>query len=397
MHNYPDAFNSITRRRAIALAASTALSLAAFAGSALAADPVKLALLSEISGGSADLGWHFKNGVELAVSEINAAGGLLGRKIEVTVYDTQTNPGVARAVMQRALDETPYVVIGPVISSECKSTMPLANQHEIPQIGAGEASELTAFVKAQGIKYFFRSSLATQYSLPTVAEYIRDEMKAKSVVILWENDEAGKSARDVMIDEAKSHGLKVLADLPSENNQSDFAADVIRAKSYNPDVYFIHLREPDTARLIREMRRQGVKTPMIGDTNIVSQVTLDLGKEAMEGVLGWVGLTPQAPHKTVQDFVKKYEKFGRTPDHNAIKGYLAVYAVKYATEKNKKIDSKALAATLRGATITTKEEPGILLDTKWDENGDVVDRDSFFVRVEGGKQVILKTVPRKTQ
>src|SRR6516164_9801071 len=103
------------------------------AGAAGAAD-VKLAYVGEISGSIAVSGGNFRDGVILAVEEINAAGGILKEKIALSQLDTQTNPGVARSQMQKAIDGEPYVVLGPIFSGNVKATMQLLQQAEIPHL-----------------------------------------------------------------------------------------------------------------------------------------------------------------------------------------------------------------------------------------------------------------------
>lgn len=359
---------------------------------AFAQQAVKIAVPTELSGSSGGNGAHWKNGVDLAVAEINAKGGILGRKIETVSQDTQSNPGVARAVVQKMLDQEPYAVVGPVLSSECKVVMTLTAQAETPHFCGGENAELTG----TGNQYYFRTSLGQQFSLPALADYIKDIVKAKSIVILWENDDAGKGSRDVMYKEATARGIKVLADMPSENNQIDFSADVVKARSFNPDAFYIHLREPDTARFLKEYRRQGVNIPLIGDTTLLSQQVIDLAGDAANGVKGYVGLSASAPLPAFDEFRKKYEKYGGLPDHNAIKGYIAIYAIKYTTEKMGKFDRKELAKIMHGQTIRLKDEPGILLDTTWDNNGDM-DRESFVVEIVEGKHKVTDVLPRRVK
>ena len=99
---------------------ATVSAAAAFAQGA----PIKLANVAELSGGGATVGNNWKNGIDLAIEEINAKGGLLGRKLEVTHADSQSNPGVARAQVQKALDGKPYVLLGPGYSGSVKVTFP---------------------------------------------------------------------------------------------------------------------------------------------------------------------------------------------------------------------------------------------------------------------------------
>ena len=98
---------------------------------------VKVAYVGEISGPLAPSGGNFRDGVILAVEEINAKGGVLKQKLDLTLFDTQTNPGVARAQMQKAIDGDPYMIFGPILSGNVKVTMQMLQQAEIPTSSAG--------------------------------------------------------------------------------------------------------------------------------------------------------------------------------------------------------------------------------------------------------------------
>lgn len=357
---------------------------------ALAADTVKLADVIELSGAGATVGTNWKNGVDLAVSEINEKGGILGRKIEVTHYDTQTNPGVSRAQVQKALDGNPYAILGPIYSGSVKVNMVLAQQAEVPQFTGAEATDITQ----AGNDYIFRTSLSQAASMPKLAKYLQDEVKAKKVAVVWVNNDFGKGGRDAFLKQAKAHGLEVVADVSTESGQADFAADVVKVKGASADAVFVYTNEEESARFLREARKQGLAMPLIGETTLLNQKVIDLAGEAANGVRGHVGLSADAPLDTLRDFRTRFEKrFNAVPDHNAIKAYSAVYAVKFATEKLGKFDSKALAGKMRGLTIAPKDEPGILMETTWDAKGDV-DRESFLAEVVDGKQKIVKTLPK---
>ena len=110
--------------------------------------------------------------------------------------------------------------------------------------------------------------------------------------------------------------------------------------------------------------------------------------EAANGARGHVALSADAPLPAVQAFKEKFVKrFGYVPDHNGLKGYTAVYAVKYATQKIGKFDRRLLAKTMHGLTIKPEQEPGILMEASWDDKGDI-DRISFLAEVVGGRQKI---------
>ena len=352
--------------------------------------PIKLADVAELSGGGATVGTNWKNGIDLAIEEINAKGGVLGRKLEVTHADSQSNPGVARAQVQKALDTEPYVLLGPGYSGSVKVTAPLAAEAGITQIMGGEAAELTQ----GGNKFLFRTSFGQQSSMPKVAKYINDELKAKSVAIVWVNNDFGKGGRDVITKEFAKYGIKVAVDVSTEAGQADFAADVAKIKAAAPDAVFVYVNEEESARMLKELKRQAVTVPLIGETTLVGQKVVELAGDAANGARGHVGLTTDAPVDLIKAFREKFvKKYNYVPDHNGVKGWLSIYMIKAATEKMGKVDPKAVADTLHGMTIKSADEPGILMDVSFDENGDI-DRQGFLVEIVEGKQVIKEVLPK---
>ena len=369
--------------------ALTFAALMLLAGAAVA--QVKVAYVGEISGQLAPSGGNFRDGVILAVEEINARGGMLKQKLDLTLYDTQTNPGIARAQMQKALDGEPYVIFGPVLSGNVKATLEIVKQAEVPQFIGGEAADLITL----GNPYMFRTSFGQQIGMPKIANYIRDELKAKSIALIWVNNDFGKAGRDQLLRVLKERNIRLAADVSTEPGQVDFAADVVKLKSANADAVFVYSNEEECARIMREARKQGLKGPFVGDTTLLSQKTIELAAEAANGVVGHVGLTVDAPIPEVKAFGERFQKrFKYKPDHNGLKGYTAVYAMKYVTEKKLgKLDRKAFAKTMHGLTISPKEEPGILIETSWNDVGEI-DRISFLAEVANGQQRIAKVLPK---
>ncbi|CAL79269.1 Putative branched-chain amino acid ABC transporter (substrate-binding protein) [Bradyrhizobium sp. ORS 278] len=376
--------------RSIILAGLCSAVLLSGAAYAQSGAPIKIANVAELSGGGATVGTNWKNGIDLAVEEINAKGGILGRKIEVSHADSQSNPGVARAQVQKALDSEPYVLLGPGYSGSVKVTAPLAAEAGITQIMGGEAAELTQ----AGNKFLFRTSFGQQSSMPKVAKYINDELKAKSVAVVWVNNDFGRGGRDVITKEFNRLGIKVAADLSTEAGQADFAADVSKIKAAAPDAVFIYVNEEESARILKEIKRQGVTAPLIGETTLVGQKVIELAGDAANGARGHVGLTTDAPVEAIKAFRDRFvKKYNYVPDHNGLKGYLAIYMVKATTEKMGKVDSKGFADALHGFTIKTSAEPNILMDVTFDQNGDI-DRQGFLVEVVEGKQVVKQVLPK---
>ena len=371
--------------RSLALAILACASL----GAAAQQGPVLFYGIMELSGTGATPGNNFDNGAKLAVKEINAGGGILGRKINYVSTDTQTNPAVAKAVAQKAIDDGAYVVLGPVHSGSMIVSMGETRRAEVTNFTGGEAAVITQ----QGNPYVFRTSFTQAISMPKLARYIKNEMKAKTVAVLFTNNDFGKGGRDEMVKALGANDIKVVADLSTDPGQIDFSTVVLKTKQADPDVVFAYLTEEEGARLLRDFKKQGFTKPIVGETTILGQKVIELAGDAAEGVFGHVGLTADAPQATVKAFDAKYlAEYKQRTDHNGMKGYSAVYIVKAMTEKIGKFDSKALATALHGAKISAKDNPGVLLDVSFDAKGDL-DRESFIVKVAGGKQQVIATVP----
>jgi branched-chain amino acid transport system substrate-binding protein len=360
------------------------------AGAALAQQsPVLIVGLMELSGTGATAGTNFDNGVKLAVKEINAAGGILGRKIDYVTMDTQTAPQTAKALAQKAIDQGAYVVMGPVFSGSIIVSMTETKRAEIPNFTGGEAASITE----QGNPYVFRTSFTQSTAMPKLARYIKDDVKAKSIAMVWVNNDFGKGGRDSMTKALEAQGIKVTADISTDPGQVDFSAAVLKVKQSNADAAFIYTNEEESARALREFRKQGYDKPLVGETTLTGQKVIELAGDAANGAVAHVGLTVDAPQPAIKAFDEKFQKdFKYKSDHNGMKGYSGMYVVKAITEKIGKFDGKAFAAAMHGATIRVKDHPGVLLDVHFDDHGDL-DRESFLVKVVGGKQVVTQTLP----
>lgn len=375
------------RRAMIATVAASALFLSPQLWAQ--AQPIKIFNVVELSGTGATAGTMFKSGIELAVKDVNASGGILGRKLEVTNMDTQTNPGIAKALVVRAIDDGAFAIFGPVFSGSILISQTETRRAEVPNFTAAAG----ALVTQQGSPYIFRTGLTQINSMPKAARYIARNLKVKKIAVLFVNNDFGKPGRDAIVSALKTHGVEVVADISTEAGQLDFSAPIIKVKQAGAEAVFVYLNEEESARAVRELRKQGWDKPIVGDVTLLSQKVIDLAGDAANGVVGHSEMSADAPIagvKMVRDkFVKEYNFI---PDHNGIKGYQGVYMLKAAIQKVGKFDRVAVAKQLHGMTIKVADEPGVLMDVTFDDKGDI-DRESFLIEIKGGKPVVKEVLP----
>ena len=379
----------MTFARRTLVAAAAALSLASLSGLAQAQATLKIGGLYELSGAGASAGTNFKNGVEMAVKEINAAGGILGKKIEHSISDTQSNPGVAKGLATKAIDDGVFAVFGPVFSGSMMVSMAETRRAEVPNFTGGEAAAITK----KGNPYIFRTSFTQDTAMPKVARYIANGLKARTVALVYVNNDFGKGGRDAITKALADVGVKVAADISTDSGQVDFSAPVLKARQSNADAIFVYTNEEESARALRELRKQGVRKPIVGETTLTGQKVIELAGDAANGAFAHVGLTVDAPNPLMLKFKANfYQNYKYISDHNGIKGYTGVYLLKAAIERVGKADRVAVAKALHGLTVTAAKTPGVIMDVSVDANGDL-DRESFAVEVKDGKQVVKEVLP----
>jgi len=335
------------------------------------------------------VGNNNKDAVTLAVNEINASGGLLGCQVEVEFADTQSDPATSKALIAKGLENDPYVILGPAYSGSIIVNMVEAERAHVPQIMGGEAANLTQ----QGNNYIFRTSFGQATSMPKIAEYMVSE-GITAVDVIYVNNDFGKGGRDAIVAQLEERNIAIVNDISTEEQQADFAPEALTVKDSEADAVFVYLNEEESARLLVELKKQGFNKPIIGETTIIGQNVIDLAGDAANGAMGHVGLTASAPLPLVEAYRQKFEDaYGRTPDHNGMKGYIGMYIVKAITERIGEFNSEKFAEELHCTIITTEEEPGVLMDVVFDEKGDL-DRESFLVEVVDGQQEVTQVLPR---
>ncbi len=324
-----------------------ALALAVFP--ALAQDgPIRLLDVAPLSGE----GDQWRDGVELALREIGARGGILGRPVLVTHSDLVTRSDTLSGKPDLVLMLTPAM-------SETG--------------GAAEAPRL---------------SVRPEAPLARLADYAAAGLKARSVAVasLSADDRAALSAR------LAARSLR-LTEITVEPQQVDFSAAVIRIKNSDAEALILLLPETEAVRLLQELRRQGYDKPILGGTGLLAPSFLERTGDTANGVRALAGLEPGTPIPAIRDFVRKYQQTYRTaPGPAALRGYAALYAAKVVAAKAGRLDRASVAAALKDTRFDARAEPGLLLDAVADESGTLAPQTLVF-EIRDRQPVIVDSVP----
>jgi branched-chain amino acid transport system substrate-binding protein len=177
------------------LASAAIFAAAALATAASAQDTKKVGIVAELSGGGAPSGTMYRDGVILGFEAINAAGGIMGSKIEWTEADTQSDPATSVAVMRRMVNDAPVAIFGTVYSSSTVANMGIAEEAGIPQISGSESTQ----VVAQGNPNIFLTSFSQQMGFTKLVSWIVKDLKADKIALIYVNDAFGKGGHDAFV------------------------------------------------------------------------------------------------------------------------------------------------------------------------------------------------------
>jgi branched-chain amino acid transport system substrate-binding protein len=364
-----------------------AMLLIAVLGSVVMAqeETVKFGIVCELSGAGANNGAMWKNGILLAIDEINNAGGILGRQIVNFQVDTESQPPISIAAMQYAVTKNPFAVLGTIYSSSTIANMQTLEDAGIIQF----VGSTSTAIYNQGNHNIFATSQINQNVFPWLVRWMVEDRDVSKVVMVYTNDEMGSDGRDILQAAAEKYGVD-FEGIAIQTGQVDFAGEIARIQGMGVDTIFLYGHEQENASFMIQLRTLGVDLDVVGYSPLLSALALSLGGEAMEGVMG--GATFSYAYEPIKEFADLFQLlYGEIPSHDAMKGYTAVYALKTAIEAVGAFDEDQVRDWLHTHTITTEMEPHMFLDTSYREDG-TVDRDFFLVKIQDGVQVIEQVI-----
>jgi branched-chain amino acid transport system substrate-binding protein len=331
----------------------------------------------------------WRDAINLAVDDINRKGGILGRKLETSVQDTQTDPPTSVAVMRRVLNDKPFAVLGTVYSSSTVANMDIARQAGVPQFTGSESVIITQ----KGNDNIFLTSFTQEIGMAKFVRWLTDDLKAEKIALVWVNNAFGKGGRDMFVQFMKERGKTPVVEISTEVQQADFTPELTKVRASGATHVVVYNHEEENARFMIQLRKLGLSVEPVGETTLCAQTTVTPGGAALNGARCHVGLTAGAPLPLMVDMSRRFhEKYNRVPDHNAFKGYIGVHLLKAAVQRVGSWDQAKVRACLHDNFFTTAEEPGLLMDV-WVNDKGGVDRPSFIVEIKDQKSVVAKTVP----
>jgi branched-chain amino acid transport system substrate-binding protein len=349
-----------------ARAASALLAGALFvwAGVAHAADPIKIGMVAPLTGPGAESGRFQTQGAKLAVEEVNKAGGVLGRPLELVIEDDQTtNPGVVLAFSKLAGDADMPAFIGPIRSTQIHAMAPDALKLGKPVMIGGTDPALTHM----GNPWLFRFRPNDSYSARVIADYGVKVLGKKKWAIVHSTDAFGTAGMKNLVAALKALDIEPVLVQGYPNNSQDFTPVALAVKQSGADVMGTYMTfEPDQGIFAKQLRQLGVTLSWVGSPTTVTSTALKLAGPALYGSYAIVDFNKDS-NPAAQAFAAKYDAaYKSTPDIFASWSYDAVHILAMAANNAKSLEPEKLSE----AILAVKGYQGAEGMYNFDKNGD---------------------------
>ncbi|UUV99610.1 ABC transporter substrate-binding protein [Vagococcus luciliae] len=353
------------------------------------ADTVKIGLNMELSGAVAGYGNQEKEGAELAVKEINDAGGINGKKIDLVVKDNKSDTAEA-ATIATSLTTSDNVIgmIGPATSGASKAASPNATKAQVPIITPSATDDSITVVNDKVQEYIFRTCFQDSFQGVILANYATDNLKAKKAVII--GDVSSDYAKGLTKSFKDTFKGEIVADEKFNAKDKDFKAILTKIKDKDFDFIYLPGYYEEAGLIIKQAREMGIEQPIIGADGFSDSKLIDIaGAENMSNIYYTAHFSEKAPASNkVKTFIETFKKeYGKTPSSFNALAYDSVYMVKAALEAEKENTSEALTKGL--ATLTDFE--GVTGTMTMDKNHNPK-KPAVVIGLENGKETSADVV-----
>jgi branched-chain amino acid transport system substrate-binding protein len=318
-------------------------------------DTIKIGEFGSLTGDNASFGISQNNGVQMAVEEINAAGGVLGKKLNLTVEDNQTKQGETTTIARKLISQDHVVaLIGEVASSKTLEAAPIAQEAKIPLI----ATAATNPKVTQTGDYVFRVCFTDDFQAVVIARFVLEKLKKTKVAFLTDvKQDYSVGLTNIAKDYLSKNGGTIVKEQSYSSGDKDFRAQLTDLKSANPDVIIITGYYSEASLIAKQARQFGIKSTFVGGDGWDGSSLIPVGGKAIEGAYFSNHFSTQDTSPAVKDFVAKYKaKYNNVlPDAFAALGYDALKLLADAITRTGGTDP----TKLRDAIAATKDFPGV--------------------------------------
>lgn len=301
-------------------------------------DTIKIGGNLELSGGVSSYGSSINDGAQLAIKEINDAGGINGKKIEYIVKDNKSDSAEATAVaINLATQEKVVAMLAPATSGNTQATVQIANDNKIPIVTASGTNELITVNEDGSLnEYAFRTCFIDPFQGIVAANFATEEIGAKNVAIFIDaSSDYSKGLAAAFKDQLAKNGGTIVAEESYVKGDVDFKSTLTNIKGENPDFVFIPGYYEETGLIVKQARELGITAPLMGADGWDSPTLLELaGEDALNNTFITNHYSSNDPDETIQTFVKAFdEEYGSSPNAFHALGYDSIYFLKDAIER----------------------------------------------------------------
>ncbi len=370
------------------LIAGAALPLAAlWAGASAAQTPITIGAIEILSGPASAYGIAIRNGFDLALDEVNKAGGVNGAPLAIAYEDSAGKPDQAmNAARQLIGSKKVPLILGPTLSNEMFPVGPIANERKVPIVGSSTtANGITAIGP-----YVFRTSLPESDVVPVTLRTAKEKLGVKKVAVLYGNDDAfTKSAYDVMKAAIEKLGLETVTTETFGAKDTDFNAQLTKIKGLNPDAIVVSALAEAGSGILLAKKALGIPASVrvIGGNGLNSPKVAQVAGDAADGTLVGSPWFIDKPDDANKKFVAAYKaKYNMDPDQFAAQAYDTLFIVAGAIKAAGGPDSDKIRDALTKAKYS-----GVMGPFSFTENRDPADTSGVVViEMKGGKFQMLR-------
>ncbi|HEY7114119.1 MAG TPA: ABC transporter substrate-binding protein [Thermoanaerobaculia bacterium] len=365
---------------------AAALVTSAACGKRGSGDEIPVGEYGSLTGTTATFGQSTDNAVKMAFEEINAAGGVLGKKLKLYVEDDQSKPEEAATAATKLVNQNHVVaLIGEVASSRSLAAAPIAQAAQVPMVSPSSTNPRVTQVG----DYIFRVCLIDPFQGAVMAKFAHDSLKLKRVAILVDvRNDYSVGLQTFFRQRFKQLGGEIVAEQSYSEGDSDFHAQLTQIKAANPEGIYVPGYYTEVGTIARQARELGITAPLMGGDGWDSPKLWEIGGEAMNGCYFSNHYSTDDPSPVVQKFVTEYKKrYGKLPDALAALGYDAAKILADAMTRAGSTDG----TKVRDALAQTKDFVGVTGTITINKERNAV-KPAVILKVDNGKYALVETI-----